>query len=530
MKRLLFIFELIFFLCIDLLGQSVLKLSSNGIMRLNDNLRSEMICNVPSGKEVEILDKAAQNGYYKVRYLGKTGFINVIYFSGSKVHEKGDISDIIQTYVENKIDKWQQKGEYEKSDSYKERVNEQTRDKMAQIYVSQALDSLEVIYKKEINHKTVSLDKYDADHETYLIVTENYGSFALPVAIDYAQRFKLNWQSVEFKNIDFYVKDNKFYIALFDFYDPLLKISFSYDSKIQNTYSSNKISYNFKPMEVNFSGQRNTNLSKSENKNNDISNTDVDLNIPTTLNKNSKSFAVIIGNENYINEVKVPFAKNDAIVFSEYCIKTLGLPTENVHTLINGTFGQMLGEKKWICDVIRAYNGDAKIIIYYAGHGMPSEKDKSSFLLPVDGNSTITQTAIKLDDFYSDLSTFPTNSISVFLDACFSGAAREGSLLDGRGVRILPRESILTGNLVVFSATSADEIALPIKEYSHGLFTYFLLKKLQETKGDVTMMELSNYVSDNVKKQSIVVNNKIQNPRITFSPSLQDTWQLIKLR
>ena len=49
------------------------------------------------------------------------------------------------------------------------------------------------------------------------------------------------------------------------------------------------------------------------------------------------------------------------------------------------------------------------------------------------------------------------------------------------------KQSIPTGNLVVLSAAKGVETAYSYKEKGHGLFTYFLLKKLQETQGDLTL-------------------------------------------
>jgi uncharacterized caspase-like protein len=161
---------------------------------------------------------------------------------------------------------------------------------------------------------------------------------------------------------------------------------------------------------------------------------------------------------------------------------------------------------------------------------MPDEKDKSAYLLPVDGNSEITATAVKVDELYTNLSGIPSAGVLVFLDACFSGAAREGTLAQGRGVRIQPKESILKENIIVFSATSGEETALPLKEKGHGLFTYYLLKKLQESKGDVSLLELTDYVSNEVKQQSIVVNNKSQNPKVNMSEDMEGKWQSLKIK
>jgi len=256
---------------------------------------------------------------------------------------------------------------------------------------------------------------------------------------------------------------------------------------------------------------------------------DIDINIPVTYQKNDNTFAVIIGNENYDNEIQVKFAKNDAKTFSEYTIKTLGVPKENVHFVENATYGKMLGEIDWLKSVAKAYQGKAKLLFYYAGHGMPDESSKSAYLLPADGDASSTRTAIKVEELYDALSEYPVQQATVFLDACFSGAARDGMLASGRGVRIMPKTNSPKGNLVIFTAVSGDETAHPYSEKQHGLFSYFLMKKLQESKGDISLSDLSSYVATNVNQHS-VVGGKEQNPTVNVSPLMQNTWQNLKLK
>ncbi|MBO7117035.1 MAG: hypothetical protein J6V87_08325, partial [Prevotella sp.] len=59
--------------------------------------------------------------------------------------------------------------------------------------------------------------------------------------------------------------------------------------------------------------------------------------------------------------------------------------------------------------------------------------------------------------------------------------------------------------------------------------TYFLLKKLKESKGNVTMGELSNYVKEQVKRYSIVENGKSQTPSVMTSDNLKTTWESMKI-
>ena len=85
------------------------------------------------------------------------------------------------------------------------------------------------------------------------------------------------------------------------------------------------------------------------------------------------------------------------------------------------------------------------------------------------------------------------------------------------------------GNMIVFSAAQGNETAYPYDKHRHGMFTYYLLKKLQESKGDVTMSELRDYVVKNVTQQSVVENNKMQTPSVTPAPVVKDTWESWKL-
>lgn len=253
---------------------------------------------------------------------------------------------------------------------------------------------------------------------------------------------------------------------------------------------------------------------------------DVDFYIPIADNVSNHTFAVVISNEKYQMEKPVQYAENDGNTFAEYCKKTLGLPEKNVHFIINATLNNIKHEIKWLEDVIAVYHGDAKVIFYYAGHGIPDEQNKSAYLLPIDGYGSDVTTGYALEDLYKALGSLPSKSVTVFLDACFSGAKRDGDMLaSARGVAIKVKQATPVGNIVVFSAAQGDETAYPYKEEEHGLFTYYLLKKLQETKGNVTLGELSDYIKTQVERQSIVINGKLQSPSFVSTATIANSWK-----
>ena len=257
----------------------------------------------------------------------------------------------------------------------------------------------------------------------------------------------------------------------------------------------------------------------------------IDINIPSGIRDNDNTFAIIIANENYQEEAKVEFALNDGEIFQQYCQKVLGLPNDNIHFRKDATLNNIRRELDWIRKVANAYEGTARIIVYYAGHGIPDEKTGAGYLLPVDGSGSTLSTGYSLSELYKMLGDLPAKDVIVFIDACFSGSKRgEGMLASARGVAIKAKPSVPKGKMVIFSAAQGDETAYPLKDEKHGMFTYYILKKLRETKGDVPLQDLSDYVITQVKRKSIVANGKSQTPTENASPALGNRWKQIKLR
>lgn len=258
---------------------------------------------------------------------------------------------------------------------------------------------------------------------------------------------------------------------------------------------------------------------------------EIDKNIPLNENNNENTFAVIIANENYRRVEHVSYAKIDGEIFKTYCIRTLGIPERNIRYVADASLNDIKYNLNWLKQVMEAYAGEAKAIFYYAGHGIPDESEKSAYLLPIDGYGSDATTGYKIDRLYTLLGELPSRSTILLLDACFSGTKRDGGMLaSARGVAIKVKKVAPKGNLLVFSAAQGDETAYPYKEQRHGMFTYYLLKKLQETKGETTLGELCDYVTSEVRKQSIVINGKMQTPSISSSITIGESWRNWKLK
>ena len=258
---------------------------------------------------------------------------------------------------------------------------------------------------------------------------------------------------------------------------------------------------------------------------------DVDINIPKELTQNNRTIVLVIANEKYYsNKVNnVLFARNDGKSFSNYCKLTLGVPENNIMIIEDATLTQIKSGIKWLQQ--KASIGDAdKVIVYYAGHGIPDYSTSESYLLPSDGNPLDLMSAYPLAEFYNQLSLINAKQCVAVIDACFSGLDRKGEAINEvRGISIKPSEELPKGNVVVLSACSADEIAQPFPAKFHGVFTYYLLKYLQDNNGKGTIKELGNFIKRNVMNTTLSTTGKVQTPTLFLpqnEPVSWESWQL----
>lgn len=260
---------------------------------------------------------------------------------------------------------------------------------------------------------------------------------------------------------------------------------------------------------------------------------DVDKDIPSGLPTNTKKYALIIGCEDYTKyqtgldkEVNVDFAANDAKVFAEYAEKTLGFPKDQINTLIDATGAQIKQAITRLIKSIEIEKGQAEVVFYYSGHGLPDEETKQAFLIPVDVNGNNPKDGISLVSLYADLIKFESKKVTVILDACFSGGARNKELVALKGVKVKPRIDAVPGNILVLSSSKGNESSAVYKEKQHGYFTYFLLKNLKEYHGKQAFGLSYDLIKYNVSKEVIKI-NKTQTPDVMPSSIIGETWKTL---
>jgi len=265
-----------------------------------------------------------------------------------------------------------------------------------------------------------------------------------------------------------------------------------------------------------------------------VTGVDVDSDIPLSGKTYSNRYALIIGNSDYQTKsdlLNINFALNDARIFKTYCKNILGLPEKNIFYIENASAMDMNEKIDDFVSMIELKTTAGEFYIYYSGHGTYNSA-KEAFLVPVDvKNEYVEKYAIKLSDFYDKLNTYETKKTVVFLDACFSGGGKTGQLLAAKsGVKIVPNKNVVSSKMLVLAATSEDQIAQESADKQHGLFTYYLLSNLKESKGNITYGDLSDKIIEDVFLETLNSKTLIkQKPCVNVSPSIESVWKTWKV-
>jgi len=226
--------------------------------------------------------------------------------------------------------------------------------------------------------------------------------------------------------------------------------------------------------------------------------------------------AVIIGNADYgklgkdIPNVQPAYA--DAASVRHFLTTAMGVRPGNIIEFNDATgsqmirvFGSAVNHRGQLYDWVKA--GKSRVFVYYAGHGAPSSSDGSAYLVPSDADAArIDLNGYALETLYANLGKLPAKSVTVVLEACFSGASQAGSLVGKASpVFIKPKDVSVPPGLTVIAAGAPDQIASWEEDSSHGLFTLYYLKGMSgeadakpygNGDGTVSNRELDAYLKD----------------------------------
>ncbi len=243
--------------------------------------------------------------------------------------------------------------------------------------------------------------------------------------------------------------------------------------------------------------------------------------------------AIIIGNKNYVDDEipDVRFADNDARAIRHFVQDVLHIRDENVIFMEDATQARMqsaFGREGNFRGKAFQYvkPGISNLYVFYSGHGLPGRNDAKRYLLPVDAEiETADINGYPVDLLYENLRQIGARSVTVLLDACFSGNSDGGPLItNASGATVLPVTSPLLPQkqdpgFTIITAASQDQLASWDEESHHGLFTEYLLRALygdadKDKDGTVRLAEVSSYLNDEMRYKARRTYNRDQVPSI----------------
>jgi len=442
------------------------------------------------------------------------------------------IRDRATAYVETRINDWQQKGRYEKLEDYQLRVTIHTRQLKITEITNEFFEQIGApIFANDI--KLASLE-YDTESEVFKISLNYFNPMYVPVPISDAPDFEDNLQNLTFTEMKYNLtSEEKLEIYQAKITNPVNDKIYFYDASKPVVFNSVEIVNNFSPINITPAPTNDPNI--DDNTQVIVGQSDVDVNIPNIGTTKNNRYALIIGNSHYIEHgsdmVDILFSINDAKIFKQYCINVLGVPDNSNHIYYiedaNATYIKLYVDN--FAKLIQSKPAGSEFYIYYSGHGTQNDQGES-FLVPVGVKSDyINDFGIKLSDFYANISPGSNKKVFVFVDACFSGGGKSGQLLVNAktGLYRPQNNTNVSSNLVVFAASSEKEISQEYIEKQHGLFTYYLLKALQDTEGNLSFGDLFDRISNDINTTTLNPQNglKVQTPNVNINPAIQNTWK-----
>ena len=419
--------------------------------------------------------------------------------------------DVLKNHISNKVTKrienWQQKGKYESTQAYRERVTERKRAELIQQYTTNLVDSLG---RAKFDADITKTD-YDADNRVFEVTFADRSTIYVNVPVSEAQAFDRNLSRLRFSNMDFTLTGGELVLRKAQIHNPANEQTYAYDSDREVAFNTAELAANSDPIDVEIRTEDvGANVTKGTKKI-EVGKADVDVNIPKTAMSKPDGIAVVIGNRRYQGDTPdVDYAVNDAKVMRKYLIKTLGFRPGNILYVENASKSRMevlLGDDKnqgKLANYLKPRRSD--VFVFYSGHGAPDPNTETGYLIPVDGDaSALNITGYPLEVLYDNLAQLDAKSVSVVIDACFSGASGGGEMLVDKaspiGIEIKNPAAKLDDGFVV-TASSGSQISSWYPEKGHGLLTYFWLKALQgeadqDGNKSITASEIRTYLNDN---------------------------------
>lgn len=222
-----------------------------------------------------------------------------------------------------------------------------------------------------------------------------------------------------------------------------------------------------------------------------------------------KSWAIVIGIDDYAKWPKLEYASHDAQAIADTLTGQFGFPSSQVIVLKN--------QQATRNNILAAFHDrladdrtgrDDRVFVFFAGHGatrrLASGRDLG-YIIPVDSNPDEFATdAIAMTDIQNIAESMQAKHVMFVMDACYSGL---GLTRGGPSSSAFLRENARRSARQMLTAGGADQQVADAGPNGHSVFTWVLLQALAgkgDLNGDglITGTELAAYVAPAVSAVS----------------------------
>ena len=225
----------------------------------------------------------------------------------------------------------------------------------------------------------------------------------------------------------------------------------------------------------------------------------------TYSQKYEKSWAIVIGINDYKHASPLTYACNDANAVAAKLIDSFNFPNDNVMVLLDNKATQKAVTAS-ILGLVDTVGEDDRIIIFYAGHGhtRESRRGEVGYLVPYDGDTSDLSSLIRWDELTRNSDLIPAKHMLFIMDACYGGLAFSRALPPG-SARFLG-DMLSRYSRQALTAGKADEVVADSggPRAGNSIFTGHLLEALDGALAPVDDVLSANsvmaYVYDRVAK------------------------------
>lgn len=308
---------------------------------------------------------------------------------------------------------------------------------------------------------------------------------------------------------------------------------------------------------------------------------DLEKNLPVGNEKNDSTYVCIIATGAFRSTAEEDFFydrryEEDAELFKKYCEDILNINQTHIIFYKNAHSEDIKTSLISIKDSSTKHNGKINIIFYIAAiesgkafHydyldgvfdnislGYYGDEDKNyindTVLWMID--KEYNKVCYSLKWLYDELHNINAKQIVCFMDIKRASSSNRFFYTHGeelqedlsawikdnpqnkkipRTIYIKPKENDtiqdIKSNVVVFLSSKEKETSYEMPYEEHGMFAYYLMKKIKQSKGTMTLGDLYEYISFNVKQSAKDLLGKTQTPTVITYPDKNYNWKDLKL-